>query len=63
MRIKCYGVECFNCGKKIVIGRYTVENPNDKVDFTMPKSPIRCTSCGEGSVYVQDRLVYFFEAG
>ena len=59
MVAKCYGVECFSCHEKIVVGTYSVTNPADVIDARLPESPIRCDRCGKGSVYVQARLIHF----
>jgi hypothetical protein len=59
MITKCYGVECFNCHKKIVVATYPVANPEDVIDARLPESPIRCDQCGQGSTYVQARLIHF----
>ena len=58
---KFYGVECFNCHSKIKVGTYHVIDSEDTIDARLPESPIRCDHCGEGSVYVQARLIHFLE--
>ena len=56
---KCYGVECYNCHEKIVVGTYHVAHPNGVIDARLPEGPIRCDQCGQGSVYVQALLIHF----
>jgi len=57
---KCYGVECYNCHKKIVVAAYSVADPGDIVDARLPETPIRCKHCGQGSIYAQALLIHFF---
>ena len=56
---RCYGVECFSCHNKIVVGTYQVNTPEEISDVRLPVTSIRCSSCGKASVYFQSRLIHF----
>ena len=55
---KCYGVECFSCRNKIVVGTYQVEKPHDIIDARLPDSPIVVIVAARG-VCTQDLLIHF----
>jgi len=59
MATKYYGVQCFNCGEKIIVGEYSVASEDEVIDQQLPSPPLRCECCGDRSKYPQTSLIHF----